>query len=74
MSVMLNRANFLGEDEQPGCDALGPFDFVSMTYNSVVRVGPDHDGDRQIAHFKDGLWRFDDGTEWTDITVTAAES
>lgn len=69
--VLLNRSNAQTECDP---DMLGPFDFVQITYDRWCRVGPDNDGDRQIAEFSKtlGLWLFDDGTAWTDIVVTAA--
>ena len=68
--VYIHRSNFQTECDP---DTLGPFEFVQITYADVVRVGPDDDGDREIAHYREGFWMFDDGTEWTDITVSTRE-
>ena len=46
----------------------GPFEFVQATYG-VIRVGPD--GDREIAHFADGLWHTEDGQTWSDFVIVS---
>jgi hypothetical protein len=62
--VWLNRSNFLTEVDP---DRIGPFEWVQVTYAHVIRVPEDH----EVAHYRGGVWVFEDGTEWTDITVTA---
>ncbi|QRM35001.1 hypothetical protein [Microvirga sp. VF16] len=49
----------------------GPFEFVQATYGTI-RVDPD--GDREIAHFKDGLWHTEDGQAWTDFVMFSEAS
>jgi hypothetical protein len=68
MAVYVHLGNALTGE----VDAAGPFDFVQITYNTIVRVGDAvaYDGDFTIATFADGLWRWDDGSEWTDLTVS----
>jgi hypothetical protein len=46
----------------------GPYEFAQITYNDL-RVGPD--GADTIAIFDKGIWKGNDGREWTDITVTS---
>lgn len=47
-------------------DNHGPFEFVQATYGTI-RVGPD--GERDIAHFADGLWHTEDGHAWSDFVI-----
>lgn len=70
MSVYLARSNFQTDEHE---EQIGPFAFVQVTYNNLIRAGAEPYGsdEQEIARFEDGVWRFADGTVWTDITVTA---
>lgn len=63
----------LGNAQSGEVDAAGPFDFVQITYGSFVRVqnGSEYNDDFTIATMGgNGLWRWDDGSEWTDLTIS----
>lgn len=65
----------LGSTQTGGVDRVGPFDYVQVTYDRLVRVGSaaEYPDDFTIATFRDGLWHLDDGSEWTDLTIATAE-
>jgi hypothetical protein len=63
----------LGNAQTGEVDSAGPFDFVQVTYGSFVRVENVADGveDFTIATMGgNGLWLWDDGSEWTDLTIS----
>lgn len=47
---------------------IGPFDWVQITYNNVIRVPEDE----QLLSFRGGVWLYhkDKDSEWTDILFT----
>lgn len=61
--VYIHRSNFQTECAP---DGIGPFEWVQLTYADVIRVPEDH----EIAHYREGFWLFEDGSEWTDVTVS----
>jgi hypothetical protein len=69
--VYIHLSNF----ETGAVDKVGPFDYVQITYNTLVRVAneSEYDGDFEIATFVNGLWLLDDGSEWTDLIVSTKE-
>lgn len=71
MSVYIH----LGNADSGEVDRVGPFDFVQVTYNYLVRVqrALEYDNDFEIATWRDGRWRLDDGSEWTDLTISTRE-
>ena len=62
----------LGNADSGEVDAIGPFDFAQVTHNYLIRVRntDEYDDDLTIATYRGNRWVLDDGSEWTDLTIS----